>query len=87
MATMNVSLPDTMKEWVEQQVASGRYANASDMVRDLVRHDRDEHERVIEEVRALIQQGLNSGVSDVTLEDLRKSARAKSAAARRSNAA
>jgi antitoxin ParD1/3/4 len=87
MATMNISLPDALKDWVEQQVATGRYANASDMVRDLVRHDMDERERAIAELRALIQEGLNSGASDVTLEDLRKSARAKSAAARRSNAA
>ena len=41
MATMNVSLPDEMREWVEQQARSGRYANASDYVRDLIRHDQD----------------------------------------------
>ena len=41
MATMNVSLPDEMREWVEQQAKSGRYANASDYVRDLIRHDQD----------------------------------------------
>ena len=39
MATMNISLPDKMKEWVEEQVATGRYANASDYMRDLVRRD------------------------------------------------
>lgn len=39
MATMNVSLPDEMKEWVEAQAATGRYANASDYVRDLIRGD------------------------------------------------
>jgi antitoxin ParD1/3/4 len=39
MATMNVSLPDEMKEWVEQQAAGGKYANASDYVRDLIRQD------------------------------------------------
>src|SRR6185437_15736805 len=37
MATMNVSLPDPMKEWVEAQAATGRYSNASDYVRDLIR--------------------------------------------------
>jgi len=34
MATMNVSLPDAMKEWVESQTQTGRYGNASDYVRD-----------------------------------------------------
>jgi antitoxin ParD1/3/4 len=30
MATMNVSLPDPMKTWVEAQTKDGRYSNASD---------------------------------------------------------
>ena len=41
MATMNVSLPDAMKDWVEAQARSGRYSNASDYVRDLVRRDQE----------------------------------------------
>lgn len=39
MATMNVSLPDPMKEWVEAQARTGRYSNASDYVRDLILRD------------------------------------------------
>src|SRR3989339_571910 len=39
MATMNVSLPDPMREWVETQVKTGEYANTSDYIRDLIRHD------------------------------------------------
>ena len=30
MATMNVSLPNPMKDWVELQVKTGQYGNASD---------------------------------------------------------
>lgn len=45
MATMNVSLPDAMKAWVEEQVASGRYANASDYVRDLIRRHVEREEK------------------------------------------
>ena len=37
MATMNISLPDAMKAFVEDQVATGAYANASDFIRDAVR--------------------------------------------------
>ena len=40
MATMNVSLPDAMKAWVEDQAETGRYSNASDYVRDLIRRDK-----------------------------------------------
>ena len=39
MATMNVSLPDQMRDWIDNCVKSGLYANASDYIRDLVRHD------------------------------------------------
>jgi antitoxin ParD1/3/4 len=41
MATMNISLPDQMKEWVEAQAETGRYSNASDYVRDLIRRDQE----------------------------------------------
>ena len=34
MATMTVSLPDPMKDWIEAQIALGDYASVSDYVRD-----------------------------------------------------
>ena len=40
MATMNVSLPDAMKDWVESRAETGRYSNASDYVRDLIRREK-----------------------------------------------
>jgi len=46
MATMNVSLPNPMKEWVETQAKTGRYSNASDYVRDLIRRDQMRAEKV-----------------------------------------
>ncbi|MEO0817694.1 MAG: type II toxin-antitoxin system ParD family antitoxin [Pseudomonadota bacterium] len=39
MATMNISLPDQMKAWVEAQSKDGKYANSSDYVRELIRRD------------------------------------------------
>ncbi len=59
MATMNISLPDEMKTWVEENVQTGRYSNASDYVRDLIR---DDHRR-LEELRAALIEGENSGQS------------------------
>jgi antitoxin ParD1/3/4 len=60
MATMNVSLPDQMKKWVEDQTADGRYSNASDYVRDLIRKDRERRE-AIAELQALLDEGVASG--------------------------
>lgn len=59
MATMNVSLPDPMREWVETQVKGGEYANVSDYIRDLIRHD----QRQRQSLTAAIAEGLESGRS------------------------
>jgi antitoxin ParD1/3/4 len=59
MVTMNVSLPEQMKSWVEQQSEGGRYANSSDYVRDLIRREQDSGV-VISELQAAIDAGLNS---------------------------
>ena len=61
MATMNISLPDAMKAWVEEQSKDGRYANSSDFMRDLVRRA-IEREEAIERLNALIQEGIDSGI-------------------------
>jgi len=71
MATMNISLPDKMKQWVEEQVATGRYANASDLMRDLLRLEQD-RVRGLDELRALIDEGIASGISDRTVADIRR---------------
>ena len=36
MATMNISVPDPMKDWVQDQIEGGKYASSSDYVRDLI---------------------------------------------------
>ncbi|WP_420722476.1 type II toxin-antitoxin system ParD family antitoxin [Hwanghaeella sp. LZ110] len=63
MATMNVSLPDPMKHWVEAQARTGRYSNASDYVRDLIRRDQERAARSAQ-MQALITEGLESGVAE-----------------------
>ena len=62
MATMNNSLPEAMKKWVETQVKGGRFTNASDYVRDLIRRDQDAQDKRERLVMALIE-GEDSGVS------------------------
>lgn len=60
MATMNVSLPDAMKDWVERQAEGGRYGNASDYIRDLIRRDQQRRE-AIAALQAAITEGAASG--------------------------
>ena len=82
MATMNVSLPDLMKAWVESQVDGGQYGNASDYVRDLIRRDQNDREQT-QALQAAITKGLESGISDRALKDILKAARSKAKSAKR----
>ena len=74
MATMNISLPDKMKEWVESQVATGRYANSSDYLRDIIREEMDRGDAQAEFDR-LIDDAEASGIVERSKEDLLKSAK------------
>lgn len=76
MATMNVSLPDAMKLWVEAQSATGRYSNASDYVRDLIRRDQERRDK-IGHMQTLVSEALDSGVSERSMADIRTAARAR----------
>lgn len=63
MATMNVSLPDAMKDWVEAQTETGRYANVSDYVRDLIRKDQERNDKIAA-MQRFVDDGLNSGIGN-----------------------
>ncbi len=58
MATMNVSLPDPMKQWVESRMENGRFSNASDYVRHLIRRDQER-----EQARVMLQRAIDEGVA------------------------
>ena len=41
MSTMNISLPASLKHFVDQQVTHRGYGTSSEYVRELIRHDQD----------------------------------------------
>ena len=63
MASMNVSLPDPMRDWVQSHIDCGRYASVSDYVRDLIRRDQEVADRQQALAHALIE-GEESGISE-----------------------
>ena len=68
MQTMNISLPDQLKEFVDNQVGSGRYSSVSEYVRDLIRED--EKRKAQEKLEALLMEGIQSGVpTEITRQD------------------
>jgi antitoxin ParD1/3/4 len=76
MATMNISLPDKMKEWVEAQTMDGRYANASDFVRDIIRREQVKAERIAK-LRELYLEGKASPSRTVERSELLRSIKLK----------
>ncbi len=82
MATMNISLPDPMKAWVEEQAKSGRYANTSDVVRDLIRREQVKADKIAN-MQRLIDEGRASGISHMTMADIRAEALSRIAARRK----
>lgn len=66
MATVTISLPDSMKDFIERQVATGQFADASDYVRDLIR----ERQEAVDRLRALLDEGEASGVSARSFEEI-----------------
>jgi antitoxin ParD1/3/4 len=59
METVNFSLPEDLKRWVETQVASGGYGNTSEYIRELIRAERKR--KAEERLEALLIEGLDSG--------------------------
>lgn len=76
MATMNVSLPEPMKEWVDAQANTGRYANVSDYIRHLIRLDQERTDKIAV-MQRLIDAGLASGIGDRSPEALFEAALAR----------
>ena len=73
MATMTISLPDPMKDWIEAQIKQGEYASTSDYVRDLVRRDRERRSQpdlTIDDLRRIVEEARASGVSDKSVSDI-----------------
>ena len=66
MATINISLPDNMREYVEARISEGVYHNLSEYFRDLIRFD--QKKRTQEKLEALLVAGLEGKRIRVTPE-------------------
>jgi antitoxin ParD1/3/4 len=78
MATMNISLPGQMKAWVEAQSKDGKYSNSSDHVGDLIRREQMRKQKIAY-VQKMVDDGIASGISTLTREELLHSARDQAA--------
>lgn len=69
MATMNVSLPAPMKQWIENQICTGHYSNVSDYVRSLIRQDQ-EYQAKVNALRQALADGEESGIAENSVLDI-----------------
>lgn len=63
MSTMNISLPEALKSFVDSQVSEGDYTNSSEYMRELLRKEQD---RV--RLRRLILDGMESELIDEPMD-------------------
>ena len=74
MATMTISLPDRLREFVEAEVSNGNYGSASELFREMVRER--QKSRTQEKIEELLLEGLKSGkrteVTEKYIEESRK---------------
>ena len=67
MESMNISLPEPLKQFVDGQISTGRYSSASEYVRELIRAD--EKRKGEEQLEAMLLEGLKSPESVLTKVD------------------
>lgn len=81
MATMNISLPDLLKQFIDKEVQEGNFSSTSDYMRDLVRQR--QRAKAETTLKQLIAEGLASGsagqVTADTFERMRQDLRQRNA--------
>lgn len=76
MAKLNIGLPDDMKQYVDEQTDSGRFADSDSYIRDLIRQDQ-QRQLKIAAMQRLVDEGLASGESAESMQDILRSLKEK----------
>ncbi len=69
MATLNVTLSDSMCAYVEEQIAKGKYGTPSDYIRDLI--GRDQAELIKRNLSGKLEESLNSPAREMAESEWR----------------
>ena len=70
MSHLNIDLAPDLQHWAEARASRAGYSSVSDYLTDLVRRDQMAIEEDIRRVRALVEEGLASGVVDREPEEI-----------------
>jgi antitoxin ParD1/3/4 len=69
MTSLNISLPETLKAYVEGQVASGDWGTPSEFIRELIRQDK---ERRLGNLEQELIAAANGPKIEISVADIRK---------------
>ncbi len=66
-----ISFTEQHDEWIKSRIASGSYTSDSEYVRDLIRKDQQDNQKLLI-LKAAIAEGLESGISNRSVQDIMK---------------
>jgi len=81
MIKKSISVTERQNDWIKSQIATGHFGNESEVLRELIRERQlreEENSAKIEALRAAIMAGEQSGISDLTLDQIWAQARSQS---------
>jgi len=65
----SITFTEPLNDWIQSLIASGEYTNESEYIRDLIRQDRKQNSK-LQHLRTAIQEGIDSGVSTKSLDQI-----------------
>ena len=71
-----ITLTEKQDRWIKSRIADGEFTNDSEYIRDRVRRDQEQKQR-LESLRKAIQEGIDSGTSDLTVGEIWADAEAR----------
>ncbi|HKR26128.1 MAG TPA: type II toxin-antitoxin system ParD family antitoxin [Acidobacteriaceae bacterium] len=69
MPSLNVSLPDRLQQYLEQQIASGDWSTPGEYIRELIRQDKERRLAALEDE---LLEGISSAKVELSVEDVEK---------------
>ncbi len=77
MPRQSITITEPNADWLKAQVESKEYGSNSEVVNDLIRQARRQENKEAEAIRALLQDGINSGLSTQSPSQIRQKVRDK----------
>ncbi|MCF6317975.1 MAG: type II toxin-antitoxin system ParD family antitoxin [Proteobacteria bacterium] len=65
----SITVTDQQNDWIKNRIVNGEYGNDSEYLRDLIRKDKAENEKLVK-LKEAIQQGIDSGISESSIEEI-----------------